>query len=352
MAKKWSDKGISQTALKARQEDKNFEGKKKGFNRVSYLKEHSMFVPEEGINKVRIVQPLEVDELGYYGLDVYFHRGVGPAKGDYLCLKRMFGKSCYECDQQTSELWDNNPDLAKTYYPDHRILLWVVDLKAKKGDENYMKVLLWSCPKSLARDILGQSHKMETDVYVDVSHPHTGVGVFFKREGQGMRTKYTNVQLSDKALPLPDAILDQMKEFIDILVVPTYEDVKKVDSDEYEEVPIDAYSKEETHDETLDAEDAWDEEEMEGTMDNVEEEFDTDEESTEDCFQKEFDQWVECETCSKRAECTPKKEKKAKSKRTPKTPKTDATESDTGTEDKGRDVRNKLKKMINRARRS
>ena len=232
MAKRsWSNEGIDQESMKERDEAK---GKKYsgGAPRQGYIRNDvAMYIPavgqqgEKTLNQVRIVQPLEIKDLKYYGFDVHFHRDVGIDNAMYLCLKRMFGKACPICELQTSELWDSDPDIAKKYYPDWRVLMWVLDLK-EEDEEKLGQVLLWSCPRSLAEEILGQSHKPGTGVYLDVSHPTKGRAVFFSRSGKGIQTEYTSVQVDDEELELSEDLLDQMLTFLEVLITPTYAEVK------------------------------------------------------------------------------------------------------------------------------
>jgi|GEM_PF-6020863 len=291
----WSKKGTGQEGLKKR--DGNRGERWQGESRKGYLKSGiDGYVPPEGENCIRIVQPLEVEDLEYYGFEVHFHRNVGEDGGMMLCSKRMhktfqeaypeeevpFNRNCTECAKQTAELWENNPDEAKSYYPDWRILMWVLDLNGDDPD----KLLLWSCPKSLAEEVLAQSHKKGTEVYIDLSHPETGVKVFFDREGQGKTgTSYSGVQVSSDEYPLDDSIAEQLKMFKDLLIYPGEED------DPYES----------------DADDT----EEEGT----EHQDDESTESKPDCYSKEYDKYEDCDTCDCADDCRDdykKKESQAK----------------------------------------
>lgn len=229
----WSKKGVSQEDMekRAEQKGKRYGGSGgKGYILDNVIKS---FVPQEGENCIRIVEPIEVDGLGYYGLDVHFHREVGHSKDYYLCLKNMrevlekvYNKKvegrCFVDEQQTSEMWDENPDLAKTFFPDHRVLMFVLDLNGKDPSE----LLLWSCAITLSEDIIGQSKRKGSNTYIDVSSPTDGHAVYFDRIGKGRSTKYKNVQVGDEAVPLPDQIEKDRVKFLDLLIIPTYDEVK------------------------------------------------------------------------------------------------------------------------------
>ena len=323
MAKKgWSKKGVSQDQLKKKDEQKGRSGGGQKFK--PYIDpEIDMFVPHQGANKIRIIQPLELDEIGYYGLEVHFHRKVGPMEDHYHCNKRMFSKKCPICEKQTGELWDTDYEYAKSLYPDTRYLFWVLDLS--KHNTNKEKVFLWSCPRTLQEAILGQSHRKSADVYLDVSHPEEGRAIYFDREGTGIGTKYVNIQLEDESDELDESLIDQMKEFMDCLILCTYDEVKAADEGEvYEpEAEEEEASEEQEPEEEEQEPEEVDEEEASGDEDEPSEEWDGKvPEDCKDCFQKEFDEYEECAECSVKYPCEhnlepPKPKKKKKEKKAP-----------------------------------
>jgi len=264
MSKKWSKKGVSQKDYerKAKEKDEKYGGST--FRGKGYLREDMLdtFIPKEGENCIRIVEPVEVEKLGFWAMTVRFHRNVGYDKDYYLCNKWMRGKhgdefkfpgGCFIDEQQTSELWDEDPDLAKTYYPSpQRELMLVLDLSSEEPN----KLLKFSCPKTLCEDIIGQSKRKGSDVYVDVSDPKDGVAVYFDRFGKGRDTRYKNVQLGEDTIPLDDSIADARVPLYDLLVVPSYDDVKTafLGDDDGGSKSYDEPEKEEEPDEPVDDE--------------------------------------------------------------------------------------------------
>lgn len=328
MAKRKWKKGLSSKSLKKKDEAKG-DFYRSPEDRVSYIQRGviKVFVPKDGKNRIRIVQPLEIEELEFYGMEMHFHRSVGDEgedlNGDYLCNSRMksilrdcykgidIPNKCFVCQQQTSDLWDSNPDLAKSYYPDRRMWLFVLNLMADDTEEVY----LWSCPWTLHEEIVSRSSNAETMVYVDVSDPAKGVPVSFERSGKGKLTKYTNVQLFTEPSKLSSKVLDGLIEFKDAIVIPSEDIVKAA----FLNVSLDGIDDAEAEqEEQKPAEDAA-------------------EEGPPDCFRKEFDKWADCDTCDFATECAkkekPKKEEKPKKpvrqKRTDKkTEEPDGEESD------------------------
>jgi len=336
----WEDyKGkVTQDALKRKEEQF-----RKGDVRRGYIVDDvEMYIPREGANVIRIVPPLEVSELAYYGLDVHFHRNVGLNNDYFLCLKRMYGKPCYVCEQQTSQLWEEDRDLAKSYFPDHRVLMWVLDL----GSDDSEKLLLWSCPRTLAEEILGQSHKKSADVYLDISDPFDGRKVFFDRIGQGRQTKYKNVQIDEEPFPLDEGLVEQLRSFSEILIVPTYEEVRDAmegmslegeeegieehglgaaEEGEEEEIDLDAMDREGLEALFFELGGSADQDELEEMGDDdlrqlileldssqeqeeeseeqQDQEQEQEEEEPPECFGVEFDKYQDCDTCDYAPDC-------------------------------------------------
>ena len=182
-----------------------------------------MYVPNDGECAIRIVDPIELLELGVYFFDVHFHRNVGFRNDYFLCLLRHNLGPCAICELATEDLWQTDKDAAKGFLPDQRRLMWVLDLK-KPQEANILK--LWSCPRTLSDEILAQSRDPEMDIIKEISHPFEGVPVYYTRTGKGRNTKYTGVKLGTRPMPLDESIAEQRFRFMDILIIPTYEEVQ------------------------------------------------------------------------------------------------------------------------------
>jgi len=297
-----------------------------------------MFVPVEGENCVRIVDPIEIEQLQAYFLDVFFHREVGFAKDYFLCTKEIAqiaslisypqgAGPCYRCDQVTGELWDNEPETAKKFLPDHRRLLWVLDLK-KPQEASQLK--LWSCARGLSDEILSQSREPDSNIFKDICHPNTGVPVYFTKTGKGLRTKYSGVKLGTRPFPVGIEIAQQRFFFRDILIWPkpgeveasmNYTDVAQQEQEARGPgVPISAYES----DPALPPQPAQGGSSSPNAADvgaaeaaaqaaaqaapSAEPEYDFSmfdqlPDDLKDCFRKDFDQYQECDACSWREEC-------------------------------------------------
>jgi hypothetical protein len=217
----WSYQPPSQEVMKKRSEEKpggSWKGKGYLHNEM-----YKAYVNREGQNKIRIVPPLE--KLEWYGLDVQIHRNIGLNKDIYLCLRGMrLADSCPIDEIQTKELWDEDPDLAKTYYPERRCLIWVMDLLLEDPSK---EIFLWSAAAGTVHEFHDVCRDPETGRFIDIMDPKTGIALFYQKEGKGIKTKYSAMQLGKSAIPLTEGILNKRKLFADLLVIPTYEEVKE-----------------------------------------------------------------------------------------------------------------------------
>lgn len=202
------------------------KGKYGASNKRPYINPNvPMYVPQDGQNCIRVVDPIELATMGTYFFDVFFHRDVGYKKDYFLCDKEHGRGPCPSCELVTGDLWENDKDLAKALSPDMRRLLWVLDLQ-KPQEVNVLK--LWSCPRTLSDEILTQSRRPDQNVFVDIAHPETGVPIFFTRSGQGRQTKYTGVQLGQQPYPIGEDIAYQRFEFNDILMWHEYNEFDEI----------------------------------------------------------------------------------------------------------------------------
>lgn len=291
--KKFDDEGLSSEDLKKQHEKMKSRSKKRG--KGIFIDDIMRFIPKEGENCIRILQPPEWEKIKYYGFPLHHHTEVGPDDSWLICNIRMqedlelIGMEgilktdvCLHCEEQKN-IWDEDEELAKTYYPSERRLIWVLDLYADGETEG--EILLWNCAKSLAEEILGQSHKKGSDVYVDVSNPKTGRAVYFDRIGKGLKTKYKNIQIGDDEVPIDSDLADEMQEFEDILVFADEEEQRAM---------------------------------MEGrSVDKDDDDSDSagDEDEQPDCFGKEYDEYEDCDTCTFAQDCKETKEGGGKKKK-------------------------------------
>ena len=232
-------RGISSDAMRGKREELEKKDGESGQRRSWINDAVDLYKNRVGPNRLRVIPPLEAEELEYYGYEVWVHSQVGNNNDAFLCYSRMRGEACARCERQ-KDLWDDDFDLAKQLYPTKRVLLWVQDLF---DDEEPEKPLLFDCPKTLAAEFLKRSEKKRkgkpTGVYIDPSHPTNGRCVTYDyiapvraKKGQGGEPgKYENVDLESEAAPdLEESIMDELVPFEDCLNHHEYEELQEVDS--------------------------------------------------------------------------------------------------------------------------
>lgn len=169
-------------------------------SRDNYLKgEVEYFSPKAGDNTVRVLPPTW-EGARHYGLDLFLHYGIGPDESAYLCPDKMNGDKCPLCEERATASGAGEEDLAKALQPKGRVLVWVIDRKeSSKGP------LIWSMPAGLDKDIVNAAVDKSTGEIYNIDDPsENGYDVYFKREGEGIKTKYNGIQVARKPSPLSD----------------------------------------------------------------------------------------------------------------------------------------------------
>lgn len=176
-----------------------------------------------GDNFVRIISPKNTK--AFYGREVHIHRDVGANRATFLCLAKMFNKSCPICELiERLKEQDSDDERIKALASGQRWLFFVYDVES--GDTE-AKGLHWlDSPNIIKDNVVGLSKDKRTKATVDVSDPENGRDIEFVRKGSGKTCKYDSFKLTDNN-PIPDEWWKDVPDFDDILLIPTYEQVKK-----------------------------------------------------------------------------------------------------------------------------
>ena len=166
----------------------------------SYLQSDvQMYKPKEGEACVRILPPTweDVEKWGDgWEIGVYIHYSVGPDNGTYLCLDKMKGEPCPVCEARRTITDQDEADQLK---PGYRCICWVIDRDNEKAGP-----MIWSMPISLFRDINARSVDKKSNAPILIDDPEEGYDIIYNREGTGLKTKYTAVEVSREPSPLQD----------------------------------------------------------------------------------------------------------------------------------------------------
>ena len=204
MAFKYQRRDASAIDKRANQKSNDFEG--------FILADFPVWTPKKGDNWIRILPPTWED-AAHYGLDVWVHYRVGADDATVLCTQKMpdpkTGKfhACRVCDAAKEADRRGDEDLVKEMLPRKRVAVWMVDMKEEdKGPQ------IWPMSWTVDRDIAKVSKDRRSGEIYTIDHPDDGYDIYFDREGDGIKTKYTGVQLAKRPSSVPDKWLDFVEE--------------------------------------------------------------------------------------------------------------------------------------------
>lgn len=157
-----------------------------------------VFKAKGGENAIRILPPTW-DEHEHYGLDVWLHRWIGADNSNYLCLQKMKGKSCPICHAAKEAKDAGEVDEAKKLQPAHVVLCWILD---RNEDDN--NPILYPMSWTIDRDIAALCHNKKTGKILLVDHPDEGYDITFRRNGEGLKTRYSAFAIERDASPISE----------------------------------------------------------------------------------------------------------------------------------------------------
>lgn len=157
------------------------------------------YKPGVGDNQIRILPPTWEDHE-HYGLEIWTHGYVGGDRSTYLCPKKMKNKPCPICDAAEESKAAGEKDEADQLKAKKRYLYWIID---RDGDSDMPVV--WSVSWSMDRDIAALAHVKKTGKILVIDRPDDGYDIIFKRQGQGLNTRYVGLQIDREASPIDES---------------------------------------------------------------------------------------------------------------------------------------------------
>ena len=186
-----------------------------------------LFTPAKGENLVRFMPPSSRwQDARHYGLDVFLHYGVGPSPGaTVLCPFKMRHEDCPICHERAHAERRRDEDLAKQLKVTYRVLTLILNMK-----DEAQGVMAWGVPYTLGEQIGKAARDRSTGEWRWIDNPTEGFNIFFDKEGDGMLTKYTGVQLQSKSTPIASHYLDWVEEHPvpELLRWRSYDEVKRL----------------------------------------------------------------------------------------------------------------------------
>lgn len=157
------------------------------------------FRPKEGDFRVRILPPTW-DDADHYGIDVWQHFSIGADEQSYLCPKKMKDKDCCICDEYEDAKREGDDEYSKDIKPTRRVAVWVID---RDNESEGPKV--WVMPWTMDRDFTQLAVDKHSGEVLFIDNPQKGYDIEFSKNGKGLKTKYTGVQIARRSTPLSDS---------------------------------------------------------------------------------------------------------------------------------------------------
>jgi hypothetical protein len=201
---------------------------KQGGDFQSFIKdEFRTFKVSPGDNAIRVLPATFDEKLGtHWGLDIYVHYDVGPDKASVLCPYKMYGERCPVCDERVkAERRGATEQEIRDLKTSQRVLIWLVDLKHEEHG-----VVYWAMPWSADRDLVKATKDRGSGQYRFIDDPDQGYDVYFDKEGEKLRTKYTAWSLAGRASGVDESWLDYIEKnpLDEILVFRDYDEIDKL----------------------------------------------------------------------------------------------------------------------------
>lgn len=161
------------------------------------------YASRDGENEIRILPKLWEGPPDHYGVDVYVHYQVGPAKASVLCPLRHKKGPCPVCDDLDIADKAGDEETVRQLRPTHRIVVLLVDRKDEKAG-----VQIWAMPSTVDQDIAKISQDRRSGQYYLVESPKEGFDIIFDKKGKLRNTNYD-------VLPLPRQPTTLHRSFIE-----------------------------------------------------------------------------------------------------------------------------------------
>jgi hypothetical protein len=149
----------------------------------------------------------------YWSIAVYVHYNVGPDEAAYLCLNKMKGERCPICE---ARLATRDQDERQALALSEVHLAWVIDRNNEKIGPQ-----VWRVPsKKIRNEVANRAKDRKTGQVLDVDREDEGYDISFIREGEGLKTNYTAVEIDRDPSPLHDDPKVMDKWLDDIMANP------------------------------------------------------------------------------------------------------------------------------------
>lgn len=176
-----------------------------------------------------------------YALDYWKHSRIGPGEDDFVCLAKTFKKPCPICEElDMLKRSGATKEETSQLEPRRRMIYNIIDLESKD-----QKIQLWEMSYHLFEKALIAAAQVGKHEVIAFSDLEEGKTIKFtarqKSLGQYSFIETTGIGFIDRA-PYEESILDESYPLDEMLIVPTYEQMKNAlhglgEGDAEEEAP-------------------------------------------------------------------------------------------------------------------
>lgn len=188
-----------------------------------YKQGFDVFRPKVGDNILRIL-PATWEGHDHYGYDVWMHRYIGPDNSTYVCRRKMLNKPCAACEAAREAKDAGETDEAKALEPAKVVVVWALD----RSEDNDTAVV-WPMSWTMDRDVTALCQNKRTGKMLILDNPDEGFDISFKRQGQGLKTRYFGLAIDRDPSPVADDEdkQDEILEYIWDNPIPEILDIKE-----------------------------------------------------------------------------------------------------------------------------
>ena len=172
------------------------------------VRSKSTFSVKEGDYTIRILPPTwDMVEGGrskakHFGVNVYVHYKVGPDRKSFVCPYETLDKRdpCPVCEERQREgrRPDKNVEAFKAMYPTRRVLVYLID-RAQESIGPQTWLMPWTLDKAIMKKASPRRGEKE---HLQIDNLVHGYDIFFSKEGVGLQTDYSDVELDRGESPL------------------------------------------------------------------------------------------------------------------------------------------------------
>ena len=200
----------------------------------------TMFKPKDGENCIRILPPtwgkhvftdkdfaalddedkdIITEEHTLWGsnwdIGLTIHYQIGADNSSYLCPDKMHQGDCAVCEARLSS---KDEDEINAYKPSYRPACWMIDRDNEKAGPQ-----VWPMPVTVFQEINARGKDKKSGKPIFVDDWHKGYDIVFTKTGEGLRTKYSGVEIMRDDSPLHDeeALMEAWRDYIEDNPLPS-----------------------------------------------------------------------------------------------------------------------------------